>query len=78
MHDELKESERHVACAQKKKAKAKKTEEPVVDESLVAKATDAAAPAATDAAEAPKPKKAKKAKKVVEAAPAEAGAVAAQ
>ena len=73
MHDELKESERHVACAQKKKAKAKKTE----DESLVAKATDAAAPAATDAAEAPKPKKAKKAKKV-EAAPAEAGAVAAQ
>ena len=73
MHDELKESERHVACAQKKKAKAKK-----VDESLVAKATDAAAPAATDAAEAPKPKKAKKAKKVVEAAPAEAGAVAAQ
>ena len=72
MHDELKESERHVACAQKKKAKAK------MDESLVAKATDAAAPAATDAAEAPKPKKAKKAKKVVEAAPAEAGAVAAQ
>ena len=69
--DDHKKSERHVACAQKKKAK--KT----VDESLVAKATDAAAPAATDAAEAPKPKKAKKAKKV-EAAPAEAGAVAAQ
>jgi len=76
VHDDQTKSERHVACAQKKKAK--KSAEPVVDESLVAKATDAAAPAATDAAEAPKPKKAKKAKKVVEAAPAEAGAVAAQ
>ena len=52
VHDKLKESERHVACAQKKKAKAKKTEEPVV-----AAAPDAAAPAASDAAaEAPKPK----------------------
>ena len=50
VHDDQTKSERHVACAQKKKAK--KTEEPVV-----AAAPDAAAPAAADkAAEAPKPK----------------------
>ena len=51
VHDDQKESERHVACAQKKKAKAKKTEEPVV-----AAAPDAAPAASDAAAEAPKPK----------------------
>ena len=49
VHDELKESERHVACAQKKKAK--KSAEPVVA------AAPEPAPAPSDAAaEAPKPK----------------------
>ena len=52
VHDDQKESERYAGiCAQKKKAKAKKTEEPVV-----AAAPDAAPAASDAAAEAPKPK----------------------
>ena len=52
VHDEQKESERHAGiCAQKKKAKAKKTEEAVV-----AAAPDASPAASDAAAEAPKPK----------------------